>query len=56
MRWSDRATSARNRTAASKVSTAGDVAGDASEHAAIVDRASVSVVWKSVTRHYRVPK
>jgi len=30
MRWSDRETSAMNRTAASKVSTAWDVAGNAS--------------------------
>jgi hypothetical protein len=51
-----RATSAVNRTAVSKASTAWGVAGNASEHEAIVDCASVSVVRESVMRHYRVPK
>jgi len=56
MHWSDRETSAMNRTAASKVSTAWDVAGNASEHEASVEYASVLVVRESVARRYRVPK
>ncbi len=42
----NKATSAMNRTAAFKVSTAWDVAGDASEHAATMVRSRWVRAWK----------
>ncbi len=48
-------TSAANRIAVSKVSTAWDAAGNASEHAGSVRQARAPVVRKSATCRHHVP-